>query len=153
MRTHAMGMLLLAASVVALPAADPVLGTWKLDPVKSRFRPGPAPAEQTRIYESGAEGVKVSIVTTFADGTTTTIEHPANFDGKDYPVTGSRRAVAISLKKIDDRTSESILKHAGKVIGHARREVSEDGKTMTVSYKGIAADGREVDNEAFYRRE
>lgn len=153
MRVYAMRLLLVTVSVVSLCAADPVLGTWKLNAVKSRFRPGPAPASQTRIYEASPEGMKVSIITTDADGQTTTIEHPANFDGKDYSVTGSRRAIEISLTKIDERTSEAILKHASKIIGQARRVVSEDGQSMTVTYKGIAADGREVDNEAVYDKQ
>ncbi len=146
-------LLLLTAATAAVWAADPVLGTWKLDSTKSNFRPGPPPANQTRVYEATPEGVKVTITTTHADGQSTTIEHPANFDGKDYPVTGSAQPYAISLKRIDDYSSESTLKHASKIIGTAKRTVSSDGKTMTVSYQGLDGRGRQVDNVAFYVRE
>jgi hypothetical protein len=150
MGTAAMRLLLVLAAAVAVWAADPVLGTWELDLAKSSYKPGPPPASQTRIYDAGPEGVKVTIITTYTDGRSAKIEHPANFDGKDYPVTGSGRTYAVSLKKIDDYRSESILKHASKVIGTAKRVVSEDGATMTVTYKGLDGEGREVDNVSVY---
>jgi hypothetical protein len=145
--------LVLTAATVAVWAADPVLGTWKLDAAKSTYKPGPPPASQTRVYEATPEGVKVTIVTTDASGKSTTVEHPANFDGKDYPLTGSGPAYAISLKRIDDYSSESTLKHASKTIGTAKRVVSSDSKTMTVSYRGLDGQGRQVDNVAFFVKE
>ena len=151
MCAHAIRFLLvLTGAAVAVWAADPVLGTWKLDVAKSTYRPGPPPASETRVCEASPEGVKVTIVTTDANGKSATIEHPANFDGKDYPVTGSRGAYAISLKKIDDYTSEAILKHASTIIGTARRVVSSDGETMTVTYEGLDGEGRQVNNVAVY---
>ena len=138
MCAHAMRLfVVLTGAAVAVWAANPVLGTWKLDVAKSTYRPGPPPASETRVYEAAPEGVKVTIITTDANGKSVTIEHPANFDGKDYPLTGSSRADAISLKKIDDYRSEAILKHASTIIGTAKRVVSKDGKTMTVSYQGL----------------
>ena len=146
-------LLVLTGATVTVWAADPVLGTWKLDVAKSTYRPGPPPASETRVYQASAEGVKVTIVTTDANGKSATIEHPANFDGKDYAVTGSSRVNAISLKRIDDYKSEAILKHASKIIGTAQRVVSSDGKTMTVRYKGTDAEGRDVDNVAVYMKQ
>ncbi len=148
---HAMRLfLVLIGAAEAVWAANPVLGTWKLDVAKSTYRPGSAPASETRVYEAAPEGVKVTIITTDANGKSATIEHPANFDGKDYPLTGSARADAISLKKIDDYRSEAILKHASTIIGTAKRVVSKDGKTMTVSYQGLDGKGQRVDNVAVY---
>jgi len=98
-------------------AADPVLGTWNLNLAKSTYKPGPAPKSQTRIYEAHPQGVKVTIKTIDAEGKSTSIEHPVNYDGKEHPVTGSSQTDAIALEKIDEYTSEATLKHAGKVIG------------------------------------
>ena len=55
-------MVLLAASLggVAM-AADPVLGTWKLDVSKSKFSPGPAPTSLTRVYAESADVVTLDI--------------------------------------------------------------------------------------------
>lgn len=139
-------------AATALWGADPVLGIWELDVEQSTFRPGPAPASQTRTYAPTPAGVKVTIVTTDAEGRSTTIEHPANFDGKDYPITGGPQPYAISLKRIDDYRSEAVLKHGAMLIGTAKRAVADDGATMTVVYKGLDANGRQVDNTAIYVR-
>jgi hypothetical protein len=54
---------------------------------------------------------------------------------------------------MDDYTSAATLKHAGREIGVARRVVSRDGKTMTISYKGVNTRGDLVDNVAVYDRQ
>ena len=143
-------VLLCASSVWA---ADASLGTWKLNVAKSRFRPGPPPVAETRIYQAQPKGVRTKVTTTWADRTSTTVEYPANYDGKDYPVEGSRDVDAVVLTRMDDFTSAATLKHAGKEIGVARRVVSRDGKTMTISYKGVNTRGDQVDNVVVYDRQ
>lgn len=134
-------------------AADPVLGTWKLNLSKSSYSPGPAPKSQTRIYEAHPQGVQVTIKTIHANGESTTVQHPVNYDGKEHPVTGGGQADAIALQKIDDYTAESTLKHASKIIGSNRRSVSQDGKTMTITYQGTDGKGRSVKNTAVYEKQ
>jgi hypothetical protein len=58
---------------------------WELglNVAQSKFNPGPAPKRQTRIYEA-SQGMKVTIKTVDAYGKPTVVEHPANYDGKDY---------------------------------------------------------------------
>ena len=154
MRTHAIRLVVLMAGVaVAAWGAEPVIGIWELDVAKSTYQPGPAPTSQLRTYEATPDGIKVTIVTVDADGRTTTIEHPANFDGKDYPVTGSGGSYAISMTKLNDYQSESTLTHASKTIGKATRTVAPDGKTMIVTYTGIDRMGQQVDNVAIYNKE
>src|ERR1043165_4539431 len=114
-------------------ATDPVVGTWTLDAASSKFNPGPAPKEQTRVYEAKGEGIKVIVKTVEADGQSTTVNISANYDGKDYPISGSSTYDAIELKRVNDRTAEATLLHAGKVVATSRREVSEDGRTMTIT--------------------
>src|SRR5450755_2038774 len=124
------------SAAVSLLAADPVIGTWKLNLAKSKFNPGPAPKSQTRIYEALPEGVRVTIITTNAAGQASSMELPANVDGKDYPIMAPGPADAIVLTKIASLTAEAILKHGTVVVGTALRVMSKDGKTMTVTYKG-----------------
>jgi len=148
------GLLLLMLGMASfVSAADASLGTWKLNVAKSKFKPGPPPAAETRIYQAQAKGVRTTVKTTWADKLSTTVEYPANYDGKDYPVSGSRDVDAVSLTRMDDFTSEATLKHAGKEIGVARRVVSSDGKSMMISYKGVNTRGDLVDNVAFYDRQ
>ena len=138
---------------VVIWAADPVLGTWKLNLEKSNYSPGPAPKSQTRIYEANREGTRVTIKTTMPDGQSTSVQHPVNYDGKEHPILGSSQSDAIALQKIDDYTSEAILKHASKVIGTNRRVVSKDGKTMTITFQGTDSRGRQVNNIAVYEKQ
>jgi hypothetical protein len=81
------------------------------------------------------------------------VQHPLNYDGKEHPVTGSSTADAIALAKIDEYTSEAVLKHASIVVGTNRRVVSKDGKTMTITYQGTDARGRPVKNTAEYEKQ
>ena len=145
-------LFLFLGSAIAAWAADPVLGTWELNLSKSKYNPGPAPQSQTRIYEALATGMKVTIKTVDAAGKSSVVEHPANYDGKDYPITGSTQADVISLKQIDAYTSEAILKHADRVLATSRRAVSTDGKSLTVTYQGMDSRGRKVDLLAVYER-
>jgi hypothetical protein len=146
-------LVLVLVCASALCAADASLGTWKLNVAKSTFRPGPPPSAETRTYQAQPKGVKTTVKTMWADGMSTTVEYPANYDGKDYPVTGSRDVDAVVLTREDDFTSAATLKHAGKEIGVARRVVSPDRKSMTISYKGVNTRGDKVDNVAVYDRQ
>jgi hypothetical protein len=142
---------LLAIYQSQAPAEDLVLGTWILNVAKSKFRPGPPPRSQTRIYESHRDGLKTRITTVYADGRSSSIEYVANYDGVEYPVTGAPDSDTIALKKIDANTAESIMWHAGKEMAIARRVISQDGKTMTITYRGMW-DGDQANNVAVYER-
>jgi len=55
------------------------------------------------------------------------------------------------LKKIDDYTSESTLSHAGVVFGTARRVISRDGNTLTITFERKTAEDT-IRNVAVYNR-
>lgn len=134
-------------------AADPVVGTWNLNVAKSKFRPGPAPKQETRVYEAQGDGIKVTVKTIEADGRTTIIHVSANYDGKDYPVTGAPDHDAVELKRISEEVAETTLMHGQMVVAVARREISADGKTMTVTYKTPPDRDHPVNNQAVYDRQ
>ena len=130
-------LILLAVATAALGfGADPVLGTWKLNLEKSTYKPGPAPKSQTRVYQATKDGTRVSVTTVNAAGATTIFQFDSNADGKDYPVTGESEADAVSMKKVTEFVSESTLKHGERTIAVVLREISEDGKTMKMTYTG-----------------
>ena len=62
-------------------AAEPVLGTWKLNLEKSRYVPGPLPRSSIRVYEAHPDGITVTIKTVDGEGRKTSVEHPVNYDG------------------------------------------------------------------------
>src|SRR6266545_3748384 len=136
-----------------LVAADPTVGTWKLNTEKSKYSPGPAPKSATITYEETADGVKRTGESIDADGNKTSFEYTAKYDGKDYPVSGSDLFDAIALKRLNDRTVESTLKKSGKVVTTARRVVSKDGKTLTLTITGTNAKGQKMKNIAVYEKQ
>lgn len=134
-------------------AADPSLGTWKLNLRKSEFHPGPAFQSETRTYEMEKDGVKVTIRTVDGRGRQATIIYLTTPDGQQHSVSGSGGpADSVALKRIDEFTAESTLLHAGKEIAKTTRVVSEDGKTMTITYKGFDPEGSRVNYTLVFDR-
>ena len=56
--------------------------------------------------EAAGEGEKATTEGVNAAGTATKTEYTAQYDGKDYPITGSQTADTVALKRIDARTIE-----------------------------------------------
>lgn len=140
---------LLSAAQSQVSSTDRVLGTWVLVVAKSKYDPGPAPKSQTRTYEAHPEGIKATIRTVDAKGNSSAIQYTARYDSVEYPVLGSVDSDTIALKRVDEFTAEASLGHGGKVIGTAKRLISSDGKTMTITYRGIS-EGRPVNNVSVY---
>ena len=132
--------------------ADPLIGTWKLNVSISKFNPGPAPRSQTRTYTATSAGIGVTVTTTDARGKTTTVEFPAIYDGKTYPVKGPGPIDALALVRINNFQSRATLKHAGNVIASAERTISEDGRVLTIGYKQPDEE-RPVDNVSVYEKQ
>ena len=146
----------LGANVTNLSAqaSDPRIGTWKLNVAKSKYNPGPAPQSQTLKVEASGKGEKVTSEVVGADGKRTTSTYTANFDGKDYPLSGSLvGADKVSLKRVDARTTERTDKKDGKAVMTLKRVVSPDGKTMTVTSKGTNAEGKPVNNVVVFDKQ
>src|SRR5262249_44033480 len=130
------------ASSINAQAPKGLVGTWKLNPAKSKFSPGPAPKSMTITYAAAADGLKISVDLTPPTGNAQHWEMTGNYDGKDYPVAGNPDADTISMKKVDDQHGESTFKKGGKVMATNSRVLSADGKTLTITSKGTTADGK-----------
>ena len=144
------GLLMLVGSLMA---ADLVVGTWNLNISKSKFSPGPPPQSATVTYEESGNGIKRTGQTVNAEGNKTSFEYTAQYDGKEYPITGNPNADTISLKRVNDRTVEGTLKKDGKVVTTTRRVVSSDGKTMTLTITGTNAQGQKVKNVQVFEKQ
>lgn len=112
---------------------DPLLGTWHLNVSKSTYLPGPAPKSQTRVYEKHQFGIKGTVRTVYGDGRVTTVQSIYDYDKQEHPVTGSEEVDAIAVKRTNAYLHEATLRHAGYVVGTFRREISPDGRQMTVT--------------------
>ena len=130
-----------SAVIAAEVAADPVVGTWKLNLAKSTFGGGPAFKSQLRTYSHSAQGLTLKMKTVGADGKETTTQTTYHVDGKDYPSMGNPDFDSLSGMRIDTNTTEFSLKRAGKPIGTIRRTVSKDGQTLTLNFVITNANG------------
>jgi len=128
---------------------DQLIGAWRLDVARSRYRPGPAPTSETRTYVRDGENVLGVIQRAFPDGRRQRIEYTANYD-REYPVIGTEDYDHVVLKRIDRYTSEAVLSHAGRVFGTARRVIAADGKSMTITFRRDSETGVSVLNVAYY---
>ena len=145
--------LLAVLTGAAFAATDPQVGTWKLNVAKSKFTPGPVPTTATTMIEAVGEGTKVVDDHTMADGAPKHWEFTANYDGKDTPVTGNPDVDMVTRTLVNPNTVETITKKDGKVIATQRSVVSKDGKTRTVTTKGLNAKGETMNNVAVYDKQ
>ena len=147
------GTILASGAVAAAPAADPVIGTWKLNVAKSKFSPGPAPVAQIRSYAASPEGTTLTLRTTAAGGKETTSSLVFNEDGRPYPATGNPDFDTVSVVRVDALTAHSAQLKAGATVGTGVRTVSKDGRTLTFAQKGTHASGVKYDNVLVFDRQ
>ena len=139
-------------ATAACYAADPQMGTWKLNEAKSKFTPGVTKNTMV-VYEAAGDQVKVTSNGVDAKGKSTRFQWTGRFDGKNYPVTGDPNSDARSYKKIDDRTLGITIWNHGRVTGTGRTVVSADGKSRTVTSSGTTAKGKDYKNTAVFDRQ
>jgi hypothetical protein len=135
----------LPATGLADDALNPLLGTWLLNRAKSTFIPAPGPKGQMRTYAPAGDGEKLTARGIDWEGKMTLVQYTAKYDGRNYPITGSSGGDLISLRRIDNFTTQSSEKRDGKAVIVATRTVSKDGKTLTVLTKGTTAKGEVID--------
>jgi hypothetical protein len=120
----------------SLWAADPFVGTWKLNVDKSDFGDGPKAKSGSTTYEVKGEGYIYTSETVFGENQVARLQGPVLFDGTvtDGGING--RAVTYVSKKIDDNSYEVILtdKETGKISHTFRYSVSPEGKTLTFTW-------------------
>jgi hypothetical protein len=133
-------------------AADPQMGTWKLNEAKSKFTPGITKNTMV-VFEAVGDQVKITGNGVDAKGKSTRTQWTGRFDGKNYPVTGNPDSDARSYKKINDRTLEMTIWNHGRVTGTGRVVVSADGKTRTVTTSGTTAKGKSFKTTAVYDKQ
>jgi hypothetical protein len=152
LKTLFVGAVLAIGSGAAL-AADPAIGTWKLNLAKSTFSPGPAPKSQTRSYVESAQGTTLTVKTTDADGKESVTTLTFKTDGKPYPVNGNPDFDMVSVTQVDASTVRSTQTKAGATVGSGVRTVSKDGKTLTFKQRGMHAGGGRYDDVSVYDRQ
>jgi hypothetical protein len=139
-------------AVALAHAANPNMGTWKLNESKSKI-PAKAPKNNTVVYEAAGDDIKVTVDGVDADGKPTHNEWTGKFDGKDYPLTGDPTADTRSYKMINEHTTELTNKKAGKATLSGKITIAADGKSRTVTIGGTDSMGMKVNYSAVYDKQ
>ena len=131
---------------------DPHLGIWELNVATSTFSPGPPPRSQTLTFQAAGphwivllQGIDASGSPISPDASNLAI----NFDGRDH-ATPNVDFDTSAWKRINDHRYEVVRKRGGKVVLTATNVVSSDGKTMTITTRGVNAAGQAVNNVGVY---
>jgi hypothetical protein len=125
---------------------DPVLGTWELNLVRSRYNPGPPPRSETRVFAQDGDVIRATSRAIDASGMTVGAVWTISYDGRERRIEGGSGGDSQRLVRLDAWTTEATLTRGGTVIQTSRREVSRDGKTMIVTLTGTNASGQPVHN-------
>ena len=152
-----MKRLLVFAAVVVLAVfasgllaqGDPHVGTWKLNPAKSKFTSGAPPKEQTARIQMVGE--QYHVTGTAPDGSPVEYEVPRK--GGTGRILASGPFDGVSGKRINDNTFEISYMKGGKEIMHNHSVVSKDGKTITDTIKGTDAEGKPVSRVAVWEKQ
>ena len=132
-RTILASLAVFFAGVALAIAADPMMGTWKLNEAKSKLAPG-ATKNHTVVYAAvPVDMMKVTVDGVDKDGKAAHNEWTGKFDGKDYPVTGDPTSDTRAYTKVNDHHLDMIVKKGGKVTTTGSIVVAADGKTRTVN--------------------
>jgi hypothetical protein len=140
----------LACATALTQAPDPLMGTWKLNPEKSKgtYKSG------TSVFEAADDGIKGTVDLAAADGTAYHWTFTAKYDGKDNPVTGDNPfGDTIALTRVNPNTVKISAKKDGKETVTQTIVVAADGKTRTTTTKGKDSKGKPLDGMSFYEKQ
>ncbi len=138
---------------VALAASDPFIGTWVMDPQRSRYEAGDLPQSMSIVMTSAGQGIYYRSQTTLSNGSHVSSAYTADYDGSVAMVLGTTGIMApVSLRRVDDRTVECSYMKGLRVVASSRRVISENGATMTITTVSPGKDGATSTNVAFFAR-
>jgi hypothetical protein len=155
MRTRIV-VVVVALSVIVMGAcfaANPHMGTWKLNEAKSKLAPEMG-KNTSVVYSEQKDKIKVTLDGVNKDGTSRHSVWVGKFDGKAYPVKGKNMpANSIAYRVINDRTNEVTAMKDGKLMWSGKIEVSADGKSRTATINGTDEKGKKFKSKAVYDKE
>ncbi len=122
---------------------------WKMTKSQSTFTAG-SPDIETRRYEKVGRGYKLT-VSGERNGESYEWGYSAKYDGKSHRVYGRRDVDAIEAHKVNDQITIGLFKKNGKAVALYRRDVSLNGKTLTVQAAGRLTDGTAYFDSIVYK--
>ena len=145
-------ILVLLAFAGASMAADPFVGTWKLNSAKTKYKTGMPPKEQTVTFSEEGSDLHTMVKGTSSDGQAISIHYTVPTAGGTGKIIESPYD-AVSAKMANPNERDTSFSKGGKVVYTAKAKRSADGKTMTVAVKGTNPSGQAVDGTNFYDKQ
>jgi hypothetical protein len=144
--------LLLTATATTF-AANPLIGTWKLNEGKSKFAPGAA--KNTTVIYTPAKGdmIKCTVDGVDKNGEPIHWTWVGKFDGQPYKIKGSPSFDTLAYKPMNDRTNNTTAMKDGKVVMTATITVAKDGKSRVVTLTGTDASGKKFTDTTYYDKQ
>jgi hypothetical protein len=144
--------LVLLASAAMLVAADPYVGTWKLNPDKTKYKTGMPAKEQTVDFSEEGSDLHVRIKGTSSDGKPISSHFTLPSGGGTGKIIESTYE-GVASKNISATQRETSYTKGGKVVYTVKSKLMADGKTMTVAVKGTNPLGQKVEGTNFYEKQ
>jgi hypothetical protein len=137
------------AAIAASFAANPQMGTWKLNEAKSKVTPGMGKS-MTVTYSEQGDKIKVTVDGVDKDGKPTHGVWLGKWDGKAYKSTGNLAWDSAAYKVVNDYTNDITTMKNGKVMWTGHITVAKDGKSRTVTVNGADANGKKFTSKSVY---
>ncbi len=144
--------LLLTASAATF-AANPLIGTWKLNEGKSKFAPGAA--KNTTVTYAPAKGdmIKCTVDGVDKNGKPIHWTWVGKFDGQPYEIKGSKSFDTLTYKPVSDRTNNTTAMKDDKVVMTATITVAKHEKSRVVTLTGTDASGKKFTDTTYYDKQ
>jgi hypothetical protein len=146
----AMLILAVLGLVGSLWAADPSLGTWKLNVAKSKFPPNPtgqaALKEETRVVRQVGDQIETTTTGSRTDGSPISSKSTRPQQGgviKSQTATTEDRMAVFTVVEPNNCFITLLQKGGQVVVVHS--VISKDGKTMIDTGKGVDDKGKPVE--------
>src|SRR6516162_3600687 len=121
----------------AFAQSSPLIGTWKLNPEKSKLAPLTAPRSQTATFQQDGQNIKNTNQTIDAQGNVTTSVLLHIYDGQPHATTGNPLYDASAYLRLDGNTIVYSRFKGGKLVQIGTIVVAPDGKSRTNTTSGI----------------
>ena len=135
-----------------LAQSNPWLGVWKLNLAKSTYPPGQAPKGSTYNFQVTGANLTNTVETVDAAGNSIKTVNPHIYDGQPHPLTGPNVDTR-SYTRVDANTVISASMKGGKLVQVTTIVLSQDGRTITTTGRGIDAKGQQVNSVAVYDKQ